>query len=388
MAFLQPFPMSTHAIHRAKLVSSTRQTPITATVKTRRRRRRASSQPTAVSQETTGRPSNLPDDLTSHSLLTAAQEHELLRDIHFLRDEEFTRKILTSENDAAPSDEAVATALSLAPQELVSRRRMALKARNKLVTANVRLVSVIAGQVYQKTGGSYTRTMVESPGVSRADLVQEGCIALIRAAELYDGRADTRFSTYASRAVWSACKRAATPTSCIVTLPDRLRRAAIKSRALEGRDVHEDDMEGSWTDRLQRSSREYLPSHLVQLANAHLTSGVLLDEPARRQHDGHAYTGHTTRADLLQCNQPLPEELVAEESLRTDVHAACYDVLSQREADILVLKFGLNGETPMLAKDIASLYGVTGARISQLVSTARHTLREKAKYLEHLLHDL
>lgn len=398
-AFLLPFPSVLLPASRPRMVPQVCQAPIASTVKTRRRNQKRRNRRASVvhsqrppSQKLTPppleQPSDLPDDLTSHGLLTASQERALLHEIRFIRIEEHARKALvkTDQDRKSLSDADIATALSLTEADVRTKRRLALSARNRLVSANVRLVSMVAGRVFRTAVGARTPHVSEASGISRADLVQEGCVALIRAAELYDGRADARFSTYAARAVWSACQRVATPTSCIVTLPERLRRAVHKMRAAE---YTEDDGEG--VQKLTNDSQEYLPDHLVQLASQHLTSGVSLDEPMRKTEVGHgdcARSATTTRGALLACARPLPEDVVLEESVRHDVHAACYDVLPRREADILVLRFGLSGKQPMPAKEIATRYGVTGARISQLVTAASDTLREKARYLEQLLQHL
>lgn len=394
MAFLPVLPTLTHATSRTPLICSRRQLLLASTVKTRRRRRRPTAQPTqkslssdqALSQHAITTPpsslsmptiseSDLPDELTSHSLLTAAQEHDLLTQVQFLHRFEETRVAISRDNGNPPSEAVVAAALSMSVDEVAQQRQAALQARNFLVTANVRLVSTIASKVHRyvvSRGRQTSSALGETIGISRADLVQEGCIALIRAAERYDGRPGVRFTTYAARAIWSACNRVAVPASCIVTLPDRLRRAARRSPV--------DD-----TSATQIKSAEHVPNHLVQLVRQHLTSGVSLDDTV---HPTDRDDRLVTRGDMLTCPRLQPNQVIEQNSVSAEIRTACYNVLFQREADIMVLRFGLNGQPPLSPKDIGALYGITSTRVNQLVAFARHSLKEKAPYLEQLLYEL
>lgn len=404
---------------------------VAAAVKTKRRARRATvapraprprnvpplvapprqSSPKVDNAITSSETSQLPDDLLSHSLLTPEEERKLIEEIQFLRDLERTRSLLAA-HDSQTSDDALAQALTLTPSQLSERHLAALRARNRLVTANIRLVYSIANVVHRMDvkSGKYERGVEKDSsksngkdvvGVSCSDLVQEGCIALVRAAERYDNHAEAQFSTYASRAIWSACRRAAVPASCIVTLPERLRRAVRRKRIststqptidVDAKRIDDDDGDSNdfvdADDMTSQQTSEYTPPHLVRLAERHLTSGVSLDEPLSTRTASLGDSRRSTRGETLQCERPSPDAFVTRELLRKEVRIACYENLSQRLAEILVLRFGLNDQPPMPAKEIAERNGISTVRVSQIISEAQRTMKESAPQLEHLLHEL
>lgn len=343
----------------------------------------------------TAAPTNLPDlpaNLTAHALLTPSQEHELLRQIRFLQTEKLALEQLTTISHAMPSELQLASALLLSPDELSARRHAALRARNHLVSANLRLVTSIAKTVYRSIGipgrqsGQRQRNQrVGMPaGVSHADLVQEGSIALIRAAECFDLSLERcRFSTYASRAIWTACQRAAMPSSCIVYLPHRLRLAVRKLRAVNAQRALRDEppvAEERFDEVLGRGA----PKHLVQLADLHLTSGVSLDEEIGND-DGRKQKRR--RMELLQATEDEPEEVVDWWLVRESIKTACFRALSKRDASVVMMRFGLGEEEmrPMLVREVASEFGVTSARVTQIVTKALQKLRTAEPELAALL---
>lgn len=429
MAFLQPSPVLPLSAQQQLAVAPRRRAfLVVATVKTKRRARRASTThlpravpwiaPRQIPEQPTTRPSEgnlsqLPGDLLSHSLLSLADERKLVDQIQFLRDVERVRDDLTADGGQA-SDDSLALRLSLTPDQFTQRRRDAIRARNRLVTANIRLVSTIANEVHKMdvmrgkrrpfsektiTGKQGKTEITENTGISNSDLIQEGCIALTRAAERYDGRADVRFSTYASRAIWSACRRAAVPASCIVTLPERLRRAVRRKRIATSANTtdhtnfvneEENDTCSENTEAAMASqTAEHTPVHLVRLAERHLTSGVSLDEtlPARTTAISER-SRQVSRGEMLSCTRPSPEAFVSRELLRNEVRTACYENLPQRQAEFLVLRFGLNDQPPMPVKDIAERHGLSTVRVSQVISEARRALKQRAPQLQHLLPEL
>lgn len=343
--------------------------------------------------------SDLPDELMSHSLLTPSQERHLLQRVQFLHGVQEVSDSLKRRLKQDPSDAMIANALSLTEDDLQCRRNTAIQARNRIVTANVRLVSMIADVIYRRNvSQARTGAIAEAAGVSKADLIQDGCIALIRAVERFNQHQGVRFSTYAARAVWSACSRTAVPVSCIVTLPERLRRAVRREDAAmadesikfgnEERETENVDVNTAGKSNYKKSqkvSSEYIPDHLVRLARQHMNSGISLDESARPAKPGDR---RVTHGDLLVCPRTQPQDIVEHEMLLAEIRTACYDTLPEREADILVLRFGLNGQSPLSSKKIAELHGITPARVGQLIAAARNVLREKAPYLEQLLYKL
>lgn len=318
---------------------------------------------------------------------------------------------MTMSNDSTGtviSDTSLASHLHMSEQDLASQRHAALHARNALVASNIRLVISIAATVHRSVCRRGTRTngrnremhrnsgfgyqptgsATETSGVTISDLVSEGAIALTRAAERYDPSRGVRFITYAARAIQSACYRAAVPASCIVSIPDRLRRAVRRANK-DSSHAHGIPYPGH---EQEVTNNEHAPDHLVQLARLHLSSGVSLDEPvvpssssssAGVNNDG---TGNnrqtTTRNDLLVCPRSQPDVQVEQEIRRDEIRTFCYQVLPQQQADVVILRFGLHGLPPMQPKDIARAYGVTASWINQILAKARITLGKAWSFFE------
>lgn len=293
-------------------------------------------------------------ELSGHSLLCEREERGLLMKVQALREHERVQAELKAELGRDGEDEEVAERLGMGRGEFERERRECLEARDELVKRNLRLVVHIASLVYRGKGG-------ETSGVGLGDLIQEGCLALIRAAERFDLSKAERFAPYAFRAVWSRCRRAYVPVACIVSIPQRLREAVRK------------------TKRLDRQHGVQQRGAAVAEAEMHLYGGgISLDAPLN------IADGDLSVLDVLQSTRPRPQQVVE----RGDVWAACRKRLSERDALIVKLRFGLDGETPRLAKHIAKIVGLSAARVGQIVAHALHTLRHTEPGLLHYLSDL
>lgn len=293
-------------------------------------------------------------ELSQHSMLSEEEERALLLRVQASREHERVQMELKTEFGRDAEEEEVAERLGLSRVEYRKEKRGCLEARDELVKANLRLVVHIASLLYRGKGE-------ETSGMGLADLIQEGCLALIRAAERFDVKKSEKFAPYAFRAVWSRCRRACVPVGCIVSIPERLKEAVRKTRRL-------DREEG----RQERSS-------VIAEAEMHLMGGgVYLDAPLKQG------DGELTVMDSLQSTKPRPEQVVE----RGDVWLACRKRLSERDARIIKLKFGLGGERPRLAKEIGKMEGLSAARVGQIVGQALDTLRVMEPGLVEYLHDL
>lgn len=293
-------------------------------------------------------------ELSEHSMLSGEEERALLLRVQISREHERLQTELKADLGREAEEQEIAQRLGLSKMEFKRERRECLEARDELVKANLRLVVHIASLLYRGKGG-------ETSGVGLADLIQEGCLALIRAAERFDVKKCEKFAPYAFRAVWSRCRRAYVPVGCIVSIPERLKEAVRT------------------TKRLDREQGRQERNSAVAEAEMHLMGGgISLDAPLKRG------DGELTVMDTLQSTKPRPEQFVE----RGDVWLACRKQLSERDARIVKLRFGLDGERPRLAKEIAKMEGLSAARVGQIVGQALDTLRETEPGLVEYLHDL
>jgi RNA polymerase sigma factor (sigma-70 family) len=231
------------------------------------------------------------------------------------------------------------------------RRRRYSAAREALVEGNLRLVVYLANR--SKFGG-----------VEVGDLVQEGNIALMRAAETFDPSRGVAFATFACMAIRRAMHRFAESTSRPVHVPNdvRARRRLISQTARHLSDA--DGRSASWqsvADYLDVPLRAVVDALSVSEASVPLDHGLDddRDSVADRFADGRCVDAAEAASDAEW--DRLVERSVAE--------------LSERERSILRARFGLGDVSPATLADVGRALGVTRERARQLEARALRNLR-------------
>lgn len=225
-------------------------------------------------------------------------------------------------------------------------------ARDHLVRANLRLVIHLARGYAGK-------------GLPMEDLISEGNMGLVRAAEGFDAAAGTRFVTYATYWVRQSIRRALTRAGNPVRLPQymwtllgRWQRAALALRRELGRDASEEEIS---TDLGLTRKQE----RAVAKALRALGSGQASDDP----------TSATAVEQLAASHDLCPSESLAiAEQLRVAIESL--QILSDREAMVLRLRFGLDGGEEATLKEIGEQLGYTRERVRQIEQQALAKLRE------------
>ena len=228
---------------------------------------------------------------------------------------------------------------------------------NLLVCANLRFVVSIAKQ-HQRYG------------VSLLDLIDEGNIGLIRAAQKYDERRGIKFISYAVWWIRQAILQAATDQSRIVRVPMRraanLHRLGRRASALFqklGREPRQNEL----AEDLDISEQEVAST--MSLARIH----VSLDTPITDDEN--------TLLDYIgDEGDSSPEHEVVESSRVTAVSKALSE-LRPRDAWIIRMYFGFDGEEPLTLEQIGSRLGITRERVRQIRDRALRMLRNTIPYL-------
>ena len=232
-------------------------------------------------------------------------------------------------------------------------------AKEELVRRNLRYSIAIAKKYVSR-----------SSSMGFLDLIQEGNIGLMIAAEKYDVDLGYRFTTYATHWITQNITRTIANKDLSIRFPVYVSDNYKKVSKMQ-------------TERIQSGEKQYTKEELMKilkltedgtmLLEAYSSSRKMtsLDKPVQSEGDSKDYT---LLGDFVPDDTPSPEDVALEEDKKECINDAL-SILTEREKEVISMRFGLNGDAPKTLEAIGSTFGVTRERIRQIENSALRKLK-------------
>jgi RNA polymerase primary sigma factor len=302
-----------------------------------------------------GELNTMPKELMNHELLSASDELNLAKQFKIAAH-------INSQRLTHPSDQELSELLEIPVTQIAPLVDRGDQAKKILVQANMRLVMHIA-KYYRYRGVAYP------------DLVEEGTFGLMKAVDKFDPDKGFRFSTYASWWIKQSVSRAIAEKSRIVRLPVHIHDMMVSVARAE-------------RDFMQNYNRKASPAELAERLALPLQKVELLLKSARNVNsiDENAFNmqGKSKEDKEIQVKDRLvseirePSMMSNKNSLRSEIRRFM-GILSEREAEIVEMRFGLTDGRQMTLEEIGKKFNVTRERIRQIEARALSKMRHPAQ---------
>jgi RNA polymerase sigma factor (RpoD-like family) len=305
-------------------------------------------------------------EMARYPLLKPEEEVELAQAVKSVIAIEEEQLRLKTELGYEPARHEVATALGITERQLEQVLYQGRVAKRKMIRSNLRLVVSIAKRYLNR-------------GVPFLDLIQEGAIGLNRAAEKFDPNKGYKFSTYAYWWIRQAITRTIANDARTIRLPihivEKLNKLKKAQRVLK--------------QQLKRNPNEVELAAALDIAPEQLRHLFQLRRQSLSLNHRVGKGEDTELMDLLEDNElKLPEDQMSEVMMRQEIWEVLGDVLTEREKDVITLRYGLNSQHPHTLEEVGGIFNLSRERVRQIQSKAMRKLRrpQVARRLRGWLH--
>ena len=234
------------------------------------------------------------------------------------------------------------------------------RAREKLINSNLRFVVTVAKK-YQ------------GQGLPLEDLINEGNLGLLTALEKFEPEKGYHFISYAVWWIRQSILKAVCEKSRAVRLPLNRANELFQIQKIQKTLIHESGSSDVSVDDIAAESG--LEPALIRDLLAVSREMVSFDAPVASKGE----ISDSKVGDFIEDDKMGPEEEVMQSSLKEDVETLL-STLTEKERDIIILRFGLHDTKPMSLKEIGDLYGLTKERIRQIEKRAIEKMKMPARY--------
>lgn len=292
-------------------------------------------------------------EMARYPLLKANEEVELAKRVQFLAEIEQLRDRLSEELGHPASKAEIAAHLEMTERQLEHQLYRSRTAKRKMIRSNLRLVVSIAKRYLNR-------------GVPFLDLIQEGALGLNRATEKFDPDKGYKFSTYAYWWIRQGITRTIANDARTIRLPIHIVEKLNKLKKAH-RDLRK-ELNRNPSETELAAALEITPEQLRNLQQVRRRS-LSLNHRVGKGED-------TELMELLEdSSTQSPEAQMSETMMRQEIYSVLGDVLTEREKDIISLRYGLTTGEPHTLEEVGGLFNLSRERVRQIQTKAMRKLR-------------
>ncbi|MFP4578873.1 MAG: RNA polymerase sigma factor, RpoD/SigA family [Coleofasciculus sp.] len=292
-------------------------------------------------------------EMARYPLLKPEEEIELATQVQFLVEMDEMTERLHQELGRKPTNAELAQAFDLTERQFENRLYRGQISKRKMIRSNLRLVVSIAKRYLNR-------------GVPFLDLIQEGALGLNRAAEKFDPAKGYKFSTYAYWWIRQAITRTIANDARTIRLPIHIVEKLNKLKKVQ-RELKQ---------KLQRTPDETELAEALDISRTNLRQLLQLRRRSLSLNHRVGKGEDTELVDLLEDNDlHLPEQQMSESMMRQEISDVLSDVLTEREKDVISLRYGLATPEAYTLEEVGSMFNLSRERVRQIQSKAMRKLR-------------